>query len=168
MKRVISCVLLMLVLTSNAFALEVPTDTVVQNLHQIGYLHRLEGYRYLSFREDGFHLLPGQPVAGHAAGAVGQIDLDIIVQPVKALLLFLPEQLLCQCRECSCSRIHGFCSAGFLCVLWDQPRPFLLDNTGNSFLSAKTSYDLNGCVPLLGCFFNSNVFHKKSFLSLAV
>ena len=30
MKRVISCVLLMLVLTSNAFALEVPTDTVVQ------------------------------------------------------------------------------------------------------------------------------------------
>ena len=31
MKRVISCVLLMLVLTSNAFALEVPTDTVVQN-----------------------------------------------------------------------------------------------------------------------------------------
>lgn len=33
MKRVISCVLLMLVLTSNAFALEVPTDTVVQNLN---------------------------------------------------------------------------------------------------------------------------------------
>lgn len=33
MKRVISCVLLMLVLTSNAFALEVPTGTVVQNLN---------------------------------------------------------------------------------------------------------------------------------------
>lgn len=33
MKKVISCVLLMLVLTSNAFALEVPTDTVVQNLN---------------------------------------------------------------------------------------------------------------------------------------
>ena len=33
MKRVISCVLLMLVLTSNALALEVPTDTVVQNLN---------------------------------------------------------------------------------------------------------------------------------------
>ena len=33
MKRVISCVLLMLVLTSNAFALEVPTNTVVQNLN---------------------------------------------------------------------------------------------------------------------------------------
>ena len=33
MKRVISSVLLMLVLTSNAFALEVPTDTVVQNLN---------------------------------------------------------------------------------------------------------------------------------------
>lgn len=33
MKRVISCVLLMLVLTSDAFALEVPTDTVVQNLN---------------------------------------------------------------------------------------------------------------------------------------
>lgn len=33
MKKVISCVLLMLVLTSNALALEVPTDTVVQNLN---------------------------------------------------------------------------------------------------------------------------------------
>ena len=33
MKRVISCVLLMLVLTSNALALEVPTDSVVQNLN---------------------------------------------------------------------------------------------------------------------------------------
>ena len=33
MKRVISCVRRMLVLSSNAFALEVPTDTVVQNLN---------------------------------------------------------------------------------------------------------------------------------------
>lgn len=33
MKKAISCMLLMLVLTSNAFALEVPTDTVVQNLN---------------------------------------------------------------------------------------------------------------------------------------
>lgn len=33
MKKAISCVLLMLVLTSNALALEVPTDTVVQNLN---------------------------------------------------------------------------------------------------------------------------------------
>ena len=69
----------------------VNADTVVQHLHQIGHLHGLKGDRHLSFREDGFHLLPGQPVAGQTAGAVGQIDLDIIVQPVKALL-FLSER----------------------------------------------------------------------------
>lgn len=114
-------------------------DTVVQNLHQIGHLHGLEGHRHLAFLEDGFHLLPGQPVACHAAGAVGQIDLDIVVQPVIAFLLFLPEQLLRQCRE-----YHRLFQARFyfhrsLGIFWNQPCSVPLNHSGDTLLRAITT-----------------------------
>lgn len=114
----------------------VNADTVIQDLHQIGHLHGLKGHRHLAFPEDGLHLLPGQPVAGHAAGAVGQIDLDIIVQPVKALLLFLPEQLLRQCREYHRLFYTRFYFHRPLGIFWNQPCAVPLNHSGDTLLRA--------------------------------
>ena len=111
-------------------------DTVVQDLHQIGHLHGLKGYRHLSFREDGFHLLSGQPVACHAAGAVGQIDLDIVIQPVIAFLLFLPEQLLRQRRDhhrLFHARFNFHRSFG---IFRNQPCAVPLNHSGDTLLRA--------------------------------
>lgn len=76
----------------------VNTDTVVQDFHQVGDFHRFKGNGHLAFFEDGFHLLAGQTVACHPARTVGQIGLDIVVQPMEVFLLFLTDQLLCQRR----------------------------------------------------------------------
>ena len=140
-------------------------DTVVQNLHQIGHLHRLEGHRHLALLEDGFHLLPGQPVACHAAGAVGQIDLDIVVQPVIAFLLFLPEQLLCQCRENQRLFYTRFYFHRSLGIFWNQPCAFARDRAGGAPLSAKAADNLTRGFPPFSGFLNCHVTHKKSFLS---
>ena len=45
---------------------------------------------------ENFNLISGQPVAGHPAGTVGEVCLDVVIQTMEVFLLFLTEESFCQ------------------------------------------------------------------------
>ena len=60
---------------------------VIDRLDDVIYLNRLEGRADLIGAVDLLDLVSCQPVTGHTVGGVGQVHLDVLIDPVVVILL---------------------------------------------------------------------------------
>ncbi len=109
------------------------TDEVVGDFYQIINAHRLKGDADFPGAVNFNHLIPGEPVAGHAARGIGQIDLDVFVDAEVLVALVLVEDLL---YEGCLGTLSDDLRAGFEGALRDFPALLCQHRTGDFSLLA--------------------------------
>ena len=139
---------------------------VVDRLNQIVYLHRFEGRADLARAIDLLHLLPGQPVAGHAARVIGQFDLDVFVDAEVVIARLLVADASDQGWQIFLLDSLASAVLRLLAIHRDQPRSVLSNQTSDPSLAAITPHQLLRYIPTTSRFFDGTVVHyRHSFRS---
>ena len=115
---------------------------VIDCLHQVVHLHRLEGRGDLACPVDLLHLFPGQTVAGHTVRVVGQLDLDVLVDAEVVVALPLVTDAFGQHRKIFLLDLFASAILRLLAIFGDQPGSILSDQAIDPSLAAIPSDQL--------------------------